>query len=135
MLTLAIADNPYFEISDVEIREKKTVYTIDTLRILSKKYEDLYFIVGEDSLRDFPTWKDPEKILEIASIVVACRKDFSDAAAKMRYSDSGVLFCNSPEVAISSTQIRERVREGKSIKNLVHPAVEEYIAKNGLYKE
>ena len=101
----------------------------------SKKYEDLYFIVGEDSLRDFPTWKDPEKILEIASIVVACRKDFADAAAKMRYSDSGVLFCNSPEVAISSTQIRERVREGKSIKNLVHPAVEEYIDRNSLYKK
>ena len=135
MLTLAIADNPYFEISDVEIREEKTAYTIDTLRILSKKYKDLYFIIGEDSLRDFPTWKNPEEILEIANIVVACRRGFSDNGARVSYPDSRILFCNSPEVAISSTQIRQRVREGKSIRNLVHPSVEEYIAKNNLYKE
>jgi len=135
MLTLAISDNSYAEISDVEICEQKTVYTIDTLRILSEKYKDLYFIIGEDSLRDFPTWKNPEEILEKAKIVVACRKDYSDNAVSGGYSENRILFCDSPEVAISSTQIRERVKEGKSIKNLVHPAVEEYIIKNSLYKE
>jgi len=133
MVKLSIRDNPKFEISDIEINEENVSFTVDTLKEFSKGDDEIYFIIGGDSLKEFPTWKDPDEIIRLSNIVVARRPNHEDNGKKIIYSDK-VIFSDSPEISISSTQIRERVKEGKSIKYLVHPAVEEYILKKGFYK-
>jgi len=133
MVKLSIRDNPKFEISDIEIKKENVSFTVDTLKEFSKGDNEIYFIIGGDSLKEFPTWKDPDEIIRLSNVVVARRPNYEDNGEKFVYSDK-VIFSDSPEISISSTQIRERVKEGKSIKYLVHPAVEEYILKKGLYK-
>ena len=133
MVKLSIRDNPKFELSDIEIKEDRVSFTVDTLREFSKGDDEIYFIIGEDSLKELPTWKDPDEIVRLSTIVVARRPNQQNQSEKYVYSDK-VIFSDSPEISISSTQIRERVKGGKSIKYLVHPAVEEFILKKGLYK-
>ena len=133
MVTLAVRDNRAFEVSDVEIKNDEISYTVDTLRKFSKKDDEIYFIIGEDSLKDLNIWKDPEEIFRLSKIIVANRVNYSAFNKNNIYGDK-VIYSGTPEISISSTQIRERVRDGKSIKYFVHPAVEEYILKKGLYK-
>ena len=133
MVRLAINDNSHFEISDIEIRNEKISYTVNTLREFSETGNEIYYIIGEDSLKELPKWKNPEEILKLSYIVTVRRPNVSKYKIKFRNSKK-IIFFDSLEISISSTQIRERVKEGKSIKYLVHPAVEKYIKEKGLYK-
>lgn len=144
MTVLATLTNPYFEVSRTEIDRVGVSYTIDTLRILREQYGpdvELFFITGADAIFDIVSWKDSSRCLEMAHFVAATRPGFSlehlpeatrqwVAGHKERFHILQV-----PAMAISSTEIRERVREGVSIRYLVPEPVEHYIRRQGLYKQ
>jgi nicotinate-nucleotide adenylyltransferase len=136
MLEIAIDDNPNFEISDIEIKRGGVSYTIDTIRTIKKQYNissnKISYLIGSDSLLNFHNWKDPEKILEECQIIVAIRPGFrpSDIPAWILHK---IQFANIPRFEISSTNIRSRWIEGKTIRYLVTLPVWEYINKNKIY--
>lgn len=136
MLKIAIDDNPNFEISEIEIKRGGVSYTIDTIRTIKKQYNissnKISYLIGSDSLLNFHNWKDPEKILEECQIIVAIRPGFrpSDIPAWILHK---IQFANIPRFEISSTNIRSRWVEGKTIRYLVTLPVWEYINKNKIY--
>ncbi|ACN98369.1 nicotinate (nicotinamide) nucleotide adenylyltransferase [Sulfurihydrogenibium azorense] len=150
MLTLSIKDNPYFEVSDYEIKKGGKSYTIETV----EHYERLFYhkpvlILGSDSLLTLHKWKKPEDLLKKANFIVVGRGKDSYKEIKnylntffnfnnIFYNESiikeGVYFFDSRRIDISSTEIRERVKLGKSIKYLVLEEVENYIKEKNLYK-
>jgi len=101
-------------------------YTVDALE--ARAYDDPLFLLGADELAGFPTWKQPERVLELARLGVAARPGHAPPA------DSGrIEVFELPPHDVSSTEIRDRVRAGEPIHGLVVPAVAAYIAENGLY--
>jgi len=135
MLRYAVQRNKRFEVSDIELRRGGVSYTVDTLRELSNEHpgDELAFLMGMDMLSEFSTWRSPEEILELAEIVALTRPDFPmphlEPPLRRR-----VTICRIPEIGISSSDIRRRVKEGKSIRYMVTPSVEEYIRMHGLYR-
>ncbi len=119
------------DVSDIEIKNK-TVRTIDSLKILKNELgADLYWIVGSDILSELHRWKDPEKLTQFATFLVFPRPGFpmpEKLPTGFEKLDSEKIF------NISSTEIRKRLKEGKSIAGLVPPQVEEYIIKHKLYE-
>jgi nicotinate-nucleotide adenylyltransferase len=142
MVRLAIAGNPFFEVSDIEMKRDGSSYTIDTLMELKKLYGSetrLGLIVGADSLVQIETWKNFSDIFRLAEIIVASRPDtqenhLDNTIIKLK-SNYGAKISRFSGKALdfSSTDIRKRVEEGLSIRYLVPPAVEAYIIRNGLY--
>jgi nicotinate-nucleotide adenylyltransferase len=134
MVRLAIRGNRYFEISDVELHRKGPSYTIDTVREMRRSYPDdeLLFIMGIDLLTEFDTWKEPDMILEECRLVAMNRPGF-DLAVIDKDLLMRVELVNVPSVDISSTNIRRRVKSGRSIRYLVTQDVEEYIHGNSIY--
>jgi nicotinate-nucleotide adenylyltransferase len=101
--------------------------------------DELFFIIGGDSLRDLPTWNEPEQIVQLATIVAVNRgSDLSELDQSLRALSesiqSRVQLVSIPGVEISSTDIRQRVSEGRSIRFQVPRAVEQYILEHGLFK-
>lgn len=142
MVTLAIEDNPYFEGSDMEVCRRGITYTLDTIKELIKEYDDLaefYFIIGEDSLFTLETWKKFKELSRLCRFVVFKRKPRQDGEIleKIAYLNSeyvmDIIYLKSPLMEISSTDIRDRVRLGKSIKYQVPKVIEQYIHLNDLY--
>lgn len=134
MVRLAIRGNPFFELSDAELRRRGPSYTIDTVRELKRTYPhgDIFFIMGIDLLTDFDTWREPDKILAECTLVVMNRPGF-DLAVVDKDLLSRIELVNIPSVDISSTNIRRRVRSGRSIRYLVTAEVEDYIGRNSIY--
>ena len=136
MLEIALINNPNFEISDLEINREGISYTVDTIREFVDKLKldkkDLFFLMGSDTLRSFHTWKDPEKILNLCNIIVAIRPGFTPSDIPQWVLDS-VRFANIPRFEVSSTNIRRRWREGKTIRYMVTKEVWEYIDEKDLY--
>ena len=136
MLEIALINNPNFEISDLEIKREGISYTIDTIREfvddLKLDKEDLFFLMGSDTLKSFHTWKDPEEILNLCNIIVAIRPGFTPSDIPQWVLD-GVRFANIPRFEVSSTNIRRRWREGKTIRYMVTKEVWEYIDEKDLY--
>ena len=136
MLEIALINNPNFEISDLEIKREGISYTIDTIREfvddLKLDKEDLFFLMGSDTLKSFHTWKDPEEILNLCNIIVAIRPGFPPSDIPQWVLDS-VRFANIPRFEVSSTNIRRRWREGKTIRYMVTKEVWEYIDEKDLY--
>jgi nicotinate-nucleotide adenylyltransferase len=138
MVRLAIRGNPHFALSEVDLREGPS-YTADTLRILSREMGGpervaLWFIVGADSLRTFPRWHAPETILRYARLAVVQRPGSSLEEANLPpHYLTRIDAIDTPLLDISSTGIRERVRQSRSIRYLVPEAVREYIEVEGLY--
>lgn len=144
MTALAIASNPNFEVSRMEVDKKELTYTIDTVKELQGEYgeaTDIYFITGADAMLELLTWYKIEELLTLCRFIAVTRPGFDkkDLEQKIREISSkynGEVVCiEVPLLAISSTDIRERSLGGKPIKYLLPEAVEEYIVKNGLYKE
>jgi nicotinate-nucleotide adenylyltransferase len=136
MLEISLINNTNFEISDIEIQRKGISYTVDTLEefvnSLNIDKKDLFFLMGSDTLRSFHTWKDPEKIMELCNIIVAIRPGFAPSDIPQWILDN-VRFANIPRFEVSSTNIRARWREGKTIRYMVPKEVWEYINENELY--
>ncbi len=134
MLKLATRDNPKFTVSDIEIRRKGKSYTIETLRYFKKKFDNLYFVIGADNIKEFHKWKEPDAILEIAKIIVTNRGGL-DIKIPSKIRGKKILTCQIPQIEISSSIIREKIQGNKSIKYLVPESVENYIIKKNLYKK
>lgn len=136
MLESAVEGNPNFEISDIDIKRGGVSYAIDTINLVKDRKklvkEDLYFLIGSDSLSDFHTWKNPRQILNECNLIVAIRPGFrpSDIPAWILQK---IQFANIPRFEISSTQIRHRWVENKTIRYMVTLPVWKYINDNNLY--
>ncbi len=143
MVRLAVGDNPFFEASDLEIARSGTSYTIDTVRGLKRQYYGgIYLIVGGDSVGELKTWKDARELMRECKLAVGRRPGFELPSAEELERELGVhgeeLLSNVvdiPQVGVSSTDIRRRVREGKSVKYLVPDRVRAYIEERGLYRD
>ena len=138
MLRLAIEGNDAFAISDVELRREGPTYTADTLEALAGERLDdaFWFILGADALADLPNWREPERIVKHAMLAVAPRDVLEVNAAELNIPAlAGRLqLFDCPRLAISSTEIRERVAVGRSIRYLVPERVERYISEHALYR-
>ena len=142
MLDLALASNPHFLISRVDLERPGPCYTADTLALLQEEWgpdAELYFIIGADSLLEMHTWYHPERIVELARLVVAPRAGNPLHPAKLEKSLPGpsrrVRMIQAPLLEISGTDLRRRVREGQPIKYYLPEEVEAYIFEQGLYKD
>ena len=138
MLQLAVAGNDDFAISDVELRRTGPTYTADTLEQLAGERldDEFWFIVGADALADMPNWHEPERIVAHATLAVAARAgETVDPATVGLPAVAGRLVTFAmPRMDVSSTDIRARVAAGRSIRYLVPPEVERYVAAHQLYR-
>lgn len=136
MTKLALEGSPFFFVSDIELKREGLSYTVETLRELKELYKDseIYFLTGSDVLNEITTWKDPEEIYKLAKIVIGIRPGFDKFDPENHFAKKSIII-NITGIDISSTQIREKVRKGESIKYLVPSKVEEYIRKRNLYKK
>jgi nicotinate-nucleotide adenylyltransferase len=140
MLELAIAGRPQFALSDLDFASDTPAYTAELLARLRAAWQpadDLYFIMGEDSLRDFPCWREPERIARLARLAVVTRPRVKvDIASVVRAVPAlaGRVACVAiPALDIASHDIRARVAAGRPIAYQVPRAVEEYIYRHRLY--
>jgi len=156
MVERAIRDYPAFEASDLESRRSGKSFSVDTLEILQRQDPtgERFFIIGLDSYREIASWKDFSRLFSLCHLVVttrpgvaianplaplpvAIRRDFcydSQAGKVLHKSGNYVFFLAGPRIDISSTQVRRRLVEGQSIRQLVPATVAEYIEEHGLYR-
>jgi len=130
MCRLATADDDLLEVTDVDLSRGGTTYTVDTLRDLHARLPgaELYFITGADALATLPQWKDPELLPTLATFVGVTRPGHSFPMLETPH-----RLVEIPAMAVSSTDVRDRVKAGLPIRYLVPHAVAQYIADNGLY--
>jgi nicotinate-nucleotide adenylyltransferase len=135
MTEWATEGNPYFSVSDLEVRREGTSYTVDTVRGLQEAYPDHAFslIIGSDSLHGFGSWHKPEEIVARVPLIVYKRPGSVAAVVEARLADR-VRFADAPLLEISGTDIRTRLREDRSTRYLVPDPVRTYIARHGLYR-
>jgi nicotinate-nucleotide adenylyltransferase len=141
MLRLALADAPEFSISAVDLARHGPSYTAETLVLLQEQLQPsgLVFLMGEDSLRDLPTWHRPDLIAQRAELAVARRPgvelDLESVYAAVPEARGRVHLIDVPEIDISSRDLRRRVAHGMPIRYQVPREVEEYILRHRLYRE
>jgi nicotinate-nucleotide adenylyltransferase len=132
----AIKNYAHFRISRIEVERKEISYTIHTLQRF-RQYEnlpdcELYYIMGYDNLADFHLWKDPEKIMRLAKIVVI-RRSVQEKRPIRTEIDQNVIYLNSPLIDLSATEIRNKIKSGSDVSKLVPSSVLESIREYGLY--
>ena len=141
MLELALDGRTGFGIDRIDLDRTGPSYTVDTLRALGSRIptSKMVFLMGEDSLRDLHTWREPEEILALAEIGVGCRPGVSvdlDAVYERLPTARGrVALVDVPQIEVSSRDLRRRVAAGEPIAFQVLPAVETYIHEHGLYRK
>lgn len=141
MIRLSIKEAPYMVLCDYEGSEDSYHFTYQTLGEFKKMYPDdeFYFIIGADSLRDFPTWREPGIISQLCTLLVACRDESGIADLKLKIAEMNerfgaeCLIMNSPKVDAASSEIRVMVSEGKNIADYVGKEVANYIKNEKLY--
>ncbi|WP_010248330.1 nicotinate-nucleotide adenylyltransferase [Acetivibrio cellulolyticus] len=142
MVQQAVKDNPYFVESRIEVERGGYTYTIDTLKNLSEIYGKsarLYYIIGADVLNDLLTWRNYQDVFNICEFIAVLRpgNDSEGFNKQMEYLrdtfSARIHFIDTPLIEISSTEIRNRIKGGRSIKYLVPDTVEAYIKENKLY--
>lgn len=142
MVRLAIGEHPHFKLSRMELERNGITYTVDTLRALHEKgkAQEYYFIIGADSLFDFPKWKEPEEIVKLAVILVVsryglAREELEKQIAYLKSLYGGKFYIvDIPTIGVSSSELRSRVKEKKSIRYLVKEKVRIYIEEHQLYQ-
>ena len=163
MLKEALAPFPKFQISEIELQQKKISYTINTLTALHQRHpdRDWYLILGMDTFHDFASWKQVREILQKVHLVVATRPGYPDSPTPtalsslmenlpftyqldreangtqtfvLRETEKTVIFCDIEPLDISSSEIRSRIKSHLSAKKMLPPEVENYIIKNQLYR-
>ncbi|MBO5371773.1 MAG: nicotinate-nucleotide adenylyltransferase [Lachnospiraceae bacterium] len=140
MTKLAITDNPIFSLSEIEAENTKTNYTYKTLKKIQEVYKNahLYFIMGEDSLNDFSGWREPQKICDAATLLVAVRNDGNSdiqmqlKQVKEQYK-ADIYLLHAPNFSVSSSDIRKKIQSGKSVRYMLPSIVEDFIRQNALY--
>lgn len=144
MLDLATADTPEWHVSRLEIDRGGVSYTVDTLRQLHNELPEaeLFFMMGADALHDLPTWYEPAEICRLATPLVVARAgepvpDFDvlrEVCSPERVDAIRQMQVNMDAMPISSTELRRRIAAGEPVADMLPPAVEQYIADNGLYQ-
>ena len=136
MLNIAIKENPNFIMSDLEIERKGLSYSVDTIMEYKKQNNlnsnELFYLMGSDSLRQFKKWKDPKMIIDESRVIVAIRPGFRPSDIP-NWILAKIQFASIPRIEISSTTIRERWVNDKTIRYMVTESVWQYINKNKLY--
>ncbi len=138
MVKLAIKNE--FEISDYEIKKEEYSYTLNTLKHFHTLYPDgeLYFIIGEDSLNDIYKWYKPKEILALCNLLVFPRISKTDTSQKseevMTNLGGNIQVIDAPITQISSTQIRNMIKENKNVDNMLVKEVSEFINEKNLYR-
>jgi nicotinate-nucleotide adenylyltransferase len=156
MVRLAIAGHEHLAVSDVELRRAGPSYTVDTLEELRREGDELFLVVGSETFLDLLTWREPARIARLARLVIVPRAgsafDTESAAAQKVLREigitggfvsatggtppaRGVLVAHAASLPISASDLRRRVREGRSLAYRLPPAVIDYIATRGLYRE
>jgi nicotinate-nucleotide adenylyltransferase len=133
MVHLAVDDDYRFRVSDIEFRLPKPSYTIDTLTHLSERFPDHHFsiIMGSDNLENLHKWKNADAIMENYGIIVYPRPGFNKESI---VNFPNVTIANAPLMEVSSTYIRDAIKEGKNIRHFLPPKVWGYIDKMGFYR-
>jgi nicotinate-nucleotide adenylyltransferase len=140
MVRRAIADNPYFELSTLEVERSGPSYTVDTLTMLRKELgsrASLFFILGRDTFAELPLWKEPQKVIQLCRLVVPPRlgsRDLRHLETTLPGLLDKVIQLAMPVIGISSSEIRRRIAQGLSIRYLVPPEVEKYITEHRVYQ-
>jgi nicotinate-nucleotide adenylyltransferase len=144
MVDMAVADNPFFKASDVELRRGGVSYTIDTICELRRRHpdDDFYFIIGADSVPELATWHRIDELVGLCRFLTGTRPGHEPCwgalqrilpEATIGELQAGMVFTT--PVGVSSSMIRGRIGQGRTIKYLVPKTVEEYIATHGLYRD
>ena len=138
MVKLLVGADERFAVDAVEIDRAGLSYTVDTLETFAQRFPkaERFFLVGEDAMAAFGAWKRPQQILTLARVAILRRPRGGDGAALERSSDqpNGTIALATRLVDVSSTEIRERVRAGKSIKGFVPESVAAFIETERLYR-
>ena len=139
MTLLATAGIPYFSVSRMEIDRGKPSHTVDTLKEFQASMEietELWFITGLDAMLSISSWKEYLELPQLCQLVTVTRPGYSpkNLNGLPKEIREAIVFIEIPRFSLSSTNIRERIYEGKGAKYLVPDAVESYIRKNKLYK-
>jgi nicotinate-nucleotide adenylyltransferase len=129
MLRLAIGNNENFKINNLEIARGGISFTVDTLKVFTKKWfnQELFFIIGSDLYKEFNNWKEPETIKRLAKVVVVKREEIDNP-------DKSFIFIDMPKIDISSSFVRKRIQNGLSVKYFVPSKVIRFIYKQGFYR-
>lgn len=143
MISLSIESNKYFNLSDIEINREGITYTIDTIKTLKAYYkkDEIFFIIGSDILFQIEKWKDFDHLIEIVRFALISRPSDNNIEATNKLKDLkekykiNIIEVEAPLIDISSTEIRNRVKEGLSIKYLVPELVNNYIIEHNLYSK
>ena len=141
MIKLAIKDIPYFEFSDLEFQREGKIYSAQTLEIFHEMNPEdlLFFIMGADSLFSIESWYMPQKVMEIADIICIGRDGVSDENLERQADllldkyNARVQFVNIPQMDISSSDIRNGIRESRDMGRYLPAEVWEYIKRTGCY--
>ncbi len=140
MVRLAIEGNEAFQFSSLEVDRPGASYSVDTLAELRRQDEkrELFFLVGLDALRDLPNWREPARLIELATLAVAPRGTDRPSAEELERLLPGlgrrIVWVEMPRIEISGTELRQRAAEGRSLRYLVSDAVEAYIRQRQLYR-
>jgi nicotinate-nucleotide adenylyltransferase len=140
MARIAVAGHPAFEVSEIEAKRPGPHYSVETLEAVhaERPNDDLFFLIGADSLADLPYWREPGRIARLATVVVVNRPGI-DPAIEARTPDLGpaakpLISVTIPPIGIASQDLRLRLAEGRSIRYQVPRGVEAYIQAQGLYQ-
>ncbi|HZJ56732.1 MAG TPA: nicotinate-nucleotide adenylyltransferase [Clostridia bacterium] len=142
MTSLAIGGNPSFDVSDIELKRQGISYTVDSIKILNRGNPNgtkIWMIVGGDSFLEMDSWKDAGTIMAMCNFAVYPRPGFPIDALKAKgksvskHFDADIHFVQAPMIDISSTDIRNMVSKGKSIRYMVPDSVREYIMDKELF--
>ena len=137
MVKLAIKNNPHFEISDIEYKSEGKSYSYLTALKLYEQYdvdEKIHFIIGTDAFEKIESWYETDKFKKIVDFIVFIRENETVNLDFLKEKGYNFEFTQMPFIDISSTELRNRIEQGLPINDLVTKEVEEYIYKNGLYK-
>ncbi len=135
MVRLAVRGDDLFRVSDIEIRSKNASYTVNTLKALKSKYKTagLFLLLGMDQAVLLSTWKEPQKLFDLATVCVLSRPGFTRNKVESRWRKM-LRFLPVSQVDISATAIRDRVRRSQPIRNLVPESVSRYIKNKKIYQ-
>jgi nicotinate-nucleotide adenylyltransferase len=141
MARIAVAGHPAFAVSEIETKRPGPHYSVETLEVVRREQpdDDLFFLIGADSLSELPTWRKPGRIAELATIVVVNRPGIEEVATAnfpiFGPGSRAIVPVTIPPIGIASTDLRRRVMDGKSIRFMVTRGVQAYIEAQGLYRE
>ncbi len=142
MLRRAVASNPHFRVCTLEVDRAGPSYTVDTMAGLKDELgtQSFFFILGQDSFDDLPLWKEPDRLVRMCQLAVVPRlglrsPGLNSLTSSVRGAQGRVRTVSAPVVEVSSSEIRQRVAQGLSIRYLVPHEVEQYIAAQGLYQK